>query len=473
MALLGCNDRGSSRMNVNLRGWLKIGLKSLGFVLAVTLAGRTRTTDDFFKSSILRFAQDQSQSAILVACRIALAQDRPEIPAQGPAKDDTPEAHLGAGYDDLKNSRYQAAAREFRAALALDPTLVMQARFPLAVSLFEMRQPEEARRQFEAVRRAAGDRPSVDYYLGRLDLAEGKLDEAIAELTRAAAQPPFPDTASYLGSAYLKRHDLAAAEKWLRKAAELAPRDAGVQFALGQLYKEAGRKGEAQQAFARSEELRRREEEVDRLRVDCTQRLAQASLDAARPVCDRLFDPEDVEKLTILGTLYGNHGDTEAALKPLRRAAELSPNSPQMQYNLAMCYFQLGRYREAREPLAKAVEHWPDLFPLSALLGAVLYHLGEQLPAYEAYHHAHELNPQDAATANALYQLALSLAQKNQADKQYSDSLRYLNEAAKLRPQEAEPHRRLAAIYDVTGRPAEAEAERREAERLTPPAKQN
>jgi len=434
-------------MSSNLRSRPRLGLKSLGSVLAVAL----------------------------VVCRAGLAQDRPGSPAAGAGTDNSPEAHLGAGYDDLKNSRYEAAAREFRAALALDPKLVMQARFPLAVSLFEMRQAEDARREFEAVRRAAGDGPSVEYYLGRLDLAEGKLDAAIAELSKAAAQPPFPDTASYLGSAYLKRHDLASAGKWLRQAAELAPRDASVEFALGQLYKEAGRKEEAQQAFARSEELRQREAGVDRLRVDCTQKLAQASLEEARLVCDKLFDPDDVEKLTILGTLYGNHGDTEAALKPLRRAAELTPNSPQMQYNLAMCYFQLGRFREAREPLAKAVEQWPDLFPLRALLGAVLYNLGEELPAYEAFHHAHELNPQDPAAASALYELALSLAEKSQAGKQYPDSLRYLNEAVKLRPQEAEPHRRLAAVYDATGRPAEAEAERRQAERLTPTggAKQN
>jgi len=431
-------------MNSNPRNRLRPGLKALGFLIALAL----------------------------VACPIGLAQDHPGTPGESAATADTPEAHLGAGYIDLKNSRYEAAAREFRAALALDPKLVMQARFPLAVSLFEQHQAEEARREFEAVRRDAGNRPSLEYYLGRLDLAEGKLDAAIAELSEAAAQPPFPDTASYLGSAYLKRHDLASAETWLRKAAELAPRDAAVQFTLGQVYKEAGRKEEAQQAFSRSEELRQRDAEVDRLRVDCTQKLAQASLDDARQVCDKLFDPDDVEKLTILGTLYGNHGDTEAALKPLRRAAELSPNSPQMQYNLAMCYFQLGRYREAREPLAKAVARWPDLFPLSALLGAVLYNLGEELPAYEAFHHAHELGPQDAATASALYELALRLGEKSQAGKQYSDSLRYLNEAANLRPQEAEPHRRLAAIYDATGRPAEAEAERRQVEHLTTPGNQ-
>src|SRR6516165_2242903 len=201
----------------------------------------------------------------LVTCRGGFAQERAESSAGHVSSTDTPEAHLGAGYEDLKNNRFEAAAREFRAALALNPKLVLQAEFPLAVSLFELHQMEEARREFEAVRRAGGDHPNVDYYLGRLDLSEGKSDAAIQELSRAAAHPPFPDTAYYLGSAYLKRHDLKSAEQWLVKAAELAPRDAAVQYRLGLLYSEAGRQEEAQRAYSRSEQLRQRDAEVDRL----------------------------------------------------------------------------------------------------------------------------------------------------------------------------------------------------------------
>jgi tetratricopeptide (TPR) repeat protein len=373
----------------------------------------------------------------------------------------------------LKNSRFEAAAREFRAALALDPKLVLQARFPLAVSLFELHQTEEARREFEAVRRDTGDHPNVAYYLGRLDLSEGKLDTAIAELNKAAAKPPFPDAAYYLGYAYLKRGDLASAEKWLRKAAEATPRDPAVQYQLGSLYSKAGRKDEAEQAYARSEQLRRRDAEVDKLRLDCKQKLDVGSLDDARPVCDRLFDPDDAEKLTMLGTVYGEHGYYQQALEPLSRAARLSPNSPQMQYNLAFDYFQLHRYREAREPLTKALERWPDLYPLNALLGAVLDKLGEELRAYEALHHAHELNPRDQGTADSLYEVILSLAQTNLAGKRYAASLRYLREAAKLRPEQPEPHHLLAQVYEVTGRRAEAAEERRQLERLRSPAKTN
>jgi tetratricopeptide (TPR) repeat protein len=402
----------------------------------------------------------------LVTCRGGCAQDRAESPAGHIGSTNTPEAHLGAGYEELKSNRFEAAAREFRAALALNPKLVLQAEFPLAVSLFELHQTEDARREFEAVRRAAGDHPNIEYYLGRLDLTEGKLDDAILEFNRAAANPPFPDTAYYLGYAYLKRQDVKLAEEWLRKAAEAAPRDPAVQYQLGLLYSKTGRKQEAQEAYSKSEQLRRRDAEVDKLRLECKQRLDQGPLDTARPVCDQLFDPDDAEKLTMLGTIYGEHGFYAEALEPLRRAAELSPSSPQMQYNLAFDYFRLKQYAEARKPLAKAVARWPDLYPLNALLGVVLYNLSEELPAYEALHHAYELNPRDSGTADILYQVTLSLAQKNLTSKQYVASLRYLSEATRLRPQEPEPHRLLAQIYDVTGRQAEAAEERRQLERL-------
>jgi len=402
----------------------------------------------------------------LVTCRLGLAEDRAEGPAGQVSSPDTPEAHLGAGYEDLKNNRFEAAAREFRAALALNPQIVLQAGFPLALCLFELHQTEEARRQFEAVRRAAGDHPNIEYYLGRLDLTEGKLDSAILELNKAAANPPFPDTAYYLGYAYLKRQDLTLAEEWLRRAAEAAPRDPAVQYQLGLLYSKTGRKEEAQQAYSKSEQLRQRNTEVDKLRLDCKQRLDQGTLDAARPVCDQLFDADDAERLTMLGTIYGQHGFYAEALKALRRAAELSPGSPQMQYNLAFDYFQLNRYEEAQEPLQKAVARWPDLYPLNALLGAVLYKLGEELPAYQALHRANELNPRDSGTVDLLYQVTLSLGQKNVSSKHYVASLRYVSEAAKLRPREPEPHRLLARIYDVTGHQAEAVEERRQLERL-------
>ena len=382
-------------------------------------------------------------------------------------KPDTPEAHLGKGYNALKQDQYEAAATEFRAALAADPGLSLRARFPLAVALFELHKSEEARRELELVRREVGDHPNVFYYLGRLDLDDHQYASAVQNLTRAAAKPPFPDTDYYLGYAYFKQGDLLAAEKWLKEAARLTPRDARVPYQLGLVYRKQGREEEATKILARSEELRQQDSKESQVRMECRRKLDQGLREEARAVCEQLYDPESADKLTELGTIYGQHGDLEAALKPLRRAAELAPQSPQMQYNLALTYYQLNQFEQARAPLANSLKRWPDLFQLNSLYGAVLAKLGEDLPAYQALHHAHELNPDDPATADLLYVTCMGLAQKSKTTAQYDASLRYLEEAASLRPQEPEPHRRMAEIYTLTSRPAQAAAEQRKADQLT------
>jgi len=389
-----------------------------------------------------------------------------QAPTARPSAGDAPEVHLGKGYDALKLDQYETAVSEFRAALQLDPKLTLRARFPLAVALFEMHKSDEARKQLEIVRREVGNHPNVLYYLGRLDLDDHNFEGAIRNLRQAVVKPPFPDTAYYLGYAYFKQGDLTAAEKWLKEASQTKPRDARIPYQLASVYRKQGREQEATQALALSEQLRQRDNNESKLRLECGQKLDQGPREEARALCEQLYDPDNAEKLTELGTTYSQHGDLEAALKPLRRAAELAPQSPQMQYNLALAYYQLNQFEQARAPLATALQRWPDLFQLNALYGAVLMKLGEDTPAYQALHHAHQLNPQDSPTSDLLYITAFGLAQKSQAAKQYSDSLRYLEEAARLRPHEAEPHQRMAEIYTLTGRPAQATSEQREADRL-------
>jgi Flp pilus assembly protein TadD len=388
----------------------------------------------------------------LLACSAASAM---------PQSQETAEGHLGKGYDALKDERYEAAVTEFRAALRIDATLVMRARFPLGVALFELKQSEEARREFEAVRRAAGDQPNVSYYLGRLDLLDQNFAGAVRNLSKAMAKPPFPDTAYYLGVACFKQGDLAAAEKWLRQAAQANPRDSLARYQQAMVYRKQGRENEAKQLLAESADLRRRDTNESELRTQCAQKLDTGPRAEARALCQRLYDPGDAERLTALGTIYGEHGDLEAALEPLRRAAELAPERPQMQYNLAFTYYRMGRFEEARAPIAKAVERWPDIFQLNFLYGAVLAKLGEDAAAYQALGRAHELNLQDAGAADLLYRTAIGLARKSVAARQYPDALRYFGEAAKLRPGNAEPHQGMAEIYATTGHPEEAAAEQR------------
>ncbi len=401
--------------------------------------------------------------AVLPSHQVVLGQAANEETSRVTQSADT---HVSRGYDALKQDRYDEAVQEFRAALAADPSLVLRARFPLAVALFESHKPDEARQEFETVRHEVGDHPNVMYYLGRLDLDSLNFASAIQNLTKAAAKPPFPDTAYYLGYAYFKQGELANAEKWLKEAEALNPQDSRIPYQLGFVYRKQGQEDKAKQSMALSQRLRQRETDQSRIKTECGEKLEQGPREAARSVCDQLYDANNADKLTTLGTLYGQHGDAEAALKPLQRAAELAPGSPQMQYNLALTYFQLNQFENARKPLASALQRWPDLYQLNWLYGRVLVKMGDLPSAYETLQHTRELNPQDPETLELLYAVALDLARQNEKKKQYSEAVRYLDEATKLKPQSPEPHRRLAEVYTLSGRSAEAKAEQEKAEQL-------
>ena len=379
---------------------------------------------------------------------------------------DSVEAHLGRGYDALRDSRYEVAADEFRAALKLDPKLTLRARFPLAVALFEMKKADEARAEFEAVRQETGNHPNVAYYVGRIDLDAQHYEDAIRNLRAAVAEPPFPDTAYYLGFAFFKNGDLASAEKWLKQATEVNAHDSRAQYQLAMVYRAEGRDAEAKAAMALSGEQRQRDASTSQIRFECAKKLEQGSKEEAHAVCDQLYDPNDADKLTELGTLYGQHGDVESALKPLERAAELAPQSAQMQYNVALAYFQLNRLEEARGPLSKAASRWPDIFRIAALYGAVLAKLGYSAGAYQALSHAHRLDGKDVATGDLLFLTTLAVARGAQGSKKYAEAMRYFQEAAKLKAQEPSPHRGLASVYRLQGKAAMAVAEEREAGRL-------
>ena len=251
----------------------------------------------------------------------------------------------------------------------------------------------------------------------------------------------------------------------MQQATQANPRDARVPYQLGLVYRKQGRDEEAKKALALSDDLRQRDSRESQLRLECRQKLDQGLREEAHAVCEQLYDPDNADKLTELGTIYGQHGDLEAALKPLRRAAELAPQSPQMQYNLALAYYQLNRFEDARGPLADSLKRWPDLFQLNALYGAVLMKRESTPPRIRYW-----ATPTSSIRKTPGLRTCSTSRRSNWGAaaraRQYPDALRYFEETSKLRPQEAAPHRQLAEIYTLTGRSAQAAAEQQEADQL-------
>jgi Flp pilus assembly protein TadD len=342
-------------------------------------------------------------------------------------------AHFGKGYELVQDDRYAEASREFRAALALDPDAV-QVRYQLAVCLFALGERDESRKEFVRLSTLTRRDPKVTYYVGRLDVLAGNPESAIRHFESIVRDPPFSDTAFYLGSAYLDKGDTKNAIEWLRRAIQADPRDFRSHYRLARALQKVGRHTEAEEEYAVSTQSRERYNETSRQSLNCAEALRTKPIEEAREICKRLFDRNDPDKLTTLGMLYGENGKYAEAIEPLQRAAELDPDSFEIHHNLGLSYFRLRKFSRARAPLEKAVGLRPNFFGSNALLGATLYSLQEDEPAYRVLNFTHQLKPDDGDTSELLFRVSVILGKKCAAAGDYVNSLQFLQRAAVLRP---------------------------------------
>lgn len=347
---------------------------------------------------------------LIVAALLAIAAELPHAqapPAQGPSvpgQGPGGEAHLGRGVQLMQDQLFEAAANEFEQALALNPA-DPKAHFEFAVCLLSLGRNDEARGQFEQVRKLAGESRYVTYYLGRLDLLANDYPSAIKRLGSVAEDPPFPDTAFHLGVAYVSSGDVADGTKWLERAVKLLPRDYRVHYRLARAYSSSGHEKEAAREYELYSQLRDEHKNTEKDVRDCASALQSGPPADAREVCHHIYDPNDPDKLTLLGQLFGDAGAFAEAVEPLKRAVELDPNSFQAWHNLGVTYFRLNQYKEARAPLERAVALRPEFYGSVVLLGATLYMLGDDEAALPVLERAHRLNPADAQIAAVVEKL--------------------------------------------------------------------
>jgi tetratricopeptide (TPR) repeat protein len=137
----------------------------------------------------------------------------------------------------------------------------------------------------------------------------------------------------------------------------------------------------------------------------------------------------------------GDKGQYDAAVIPLRRAAELEPNSYDAQFNLGFNLLKLGQYTGAEPSLRKALELRSDSFQANSTL-AVLF-INQDLPkeAIERLHAAHGIRPEDANILVLLGQQFLRIDKPQEA-------IQALGKAIKLMPDKPEIRYLLIEAYD-------------------------
>jgi Flp pilus assembly protein TadD len=118
-----------------------------------------------------------------------------------------------------------------------------------------------------------------------------------------------------------------------------------------------------------------------------------------------MAETDDVDKLAALGIAFGEKGDAKYARNIWEKAARLDPDSPEINYNLALACFHLRDMRQARASVINAIRLWPDFPEANVLYGTILYMLADDALAKQVLQHAKELRPDDEMVRRLLTEL--------------------------------------------------------------------
>lgn len=354
-------------------------------------------------------------------------------------------AHLGSGNKWMQMERYREASQEFEQALQDDPGLG-QARQQFAICQFELRNYEAARKLFLEMLTTRENPDLATYYLGRLDLVAQDFDSAIRRFQALDLAEPFRDELYYLSWAYFKQQKFSQAAEILKKSIASNSRDYRNHQLLGRTYQKLGQTKQAEMEFTETQQLHDYYLQGTVAIGGCRSFLLTGQRDRAWETCLPLLETDDVDKLVSIGMLFSKAEDYAHALVVWDRALALDPDSPEINYNLALTSFHLKNMPRARKHSASAVELRPDFFEANALYGTILYMSAEDEGAIQFLTRAHELRPEDSEVGRLLAHELSVYAEAQMKKNNLRRATALLQQASALRPDSQEIKSKLAEL---------------------------
>ena len=132
---------------------------------------------------------------------------------------------------------------------------------------------DEAQKELEKALALDPTRTKSLYLLGRLYVLDHENQKAIPLLSRALKlQPNLEEAGALLGNAYVREGQYAEAVSVLEKSAPI-DRYGDVHYQLATAYRKLGKVDQAKKVFELSQEIRRRQLEMDQARIMGPQRV--------------------------------------------------------------------------------------------------------------------------------------------------------------------------------------------------------
>lgn len=277
---------------------------------------------------------------------------------------DDPLVRIALGLSYRGTGRLEAAERELRTALRLQPASD-QAYRELARVLAAQNRSDEA---LEAYQRAVSLRPE-DWLnpnaLGGFYYRQGRYAEAAAAYRRVAELLPGSSVGFVnLGAALHQAGEPRLAAESLERAVEIDPYDFALHNNLGVLRYSEGDFEAAAEAFERAVELAPFRSSYwtnlgnahERLnRIDASRKAYERAAALARDQVE--LNPVDAPALAMLAYLEAKLGRREVALERSEEAVRLAPTANRVLYDRARVLALAGRDADALGALEEAVRH--------------------------------------------------------------------------------------------------------------------
>ena len=254
----------------------------------------------------------------------------------------------------------------------------------------------QARTAYAAAIDADPLNPKLYHHVARIELAQGRVEEAVQHYQRALNLAPDDlDAIIGLVRLWMTQRQFASAHRLLGEAMATLSRPAELYLMLGLVYREADYPVEALRAFESAAQIRpdsaqahfymgaqlerlqrgfearvqlRRAIELDPAYADALNYLGYmdaedgVNLAQAKRLIERAIalDPENGAYIDSLGWVYYQLGDVEEAVVQLERAAELLDTDPTIFDHLGEAYFKQGNLEQARVAWEQALALDPD-----------------------------------------------------------------------------------------------------------------
>ena len=285
----------------------------------------------------------------------------------------------------------------------------------------------------------------------------GNLDQAITALEGAVkADPRFALGYAQLGEAYRLKYHVDPNPKWMdealancQKAVELDDHVPAVYVTLARIHEATGKHDLGIQEFQHALTLNPRD--ADALggmagSYESAGRIAEAETTFKKAAALR---PDFWDGYDELGNFYDRQGKYPEAIAQYRRAIELTPDNAQAYLNLGAAYIDTGDpklFADAEQALKKSIELGPS-YPAYANLGN-LYAVEKHYPEAAAMtEKALQLNDKNYLVWNNLMVAYEWLKEEDKASAARERMRGLLEQAVKIKPQDALVQSRLALLY--------------------------